>query len=354
MAAPSSSSNVLKMRDIPAPGYERVVFGEDLSVGLRSIVAIHSTKLGPSLGGCRFFDYPSEEAGLSDVLKLAKAMTYKASLAGLNLGGGKSIIFGDPTKSKTDALLRSFGKFVDQLAGKYITTEDSGTSPADMDIIRASTKYVGGASKRNGGSGDPSPITAMGVFEGIRAAAEFVFGSSELRGKKISIQGMGHVGLPLARHLHSAGAHLIVTDRNQEHLEMAIREVKAETVGPDEIFSVPSDIFAPCAMGGILNEKTIPKLKCKIVAGAANNQLASPRAGEMLAQRNIAYAPDFAINAGGLISVGNEILGNGSADVERKTKEIYQTIKKILTLSAQERVSTATIADRLAEERLAK
>lgn len=335
-------------------GFEQVVFFNDSTTKLRSIVAIHSTKLGPALGGCRFFPYTDEESALADVLNLAEAMTYKASLAGLPLGGGKGVIIGDPDRDKSEALWRAYGKCIDRLGGLYITTEDSGTSPTDMDVVRKVTKHVVGFAPKGGGSGDPSPMTALGVFEGIKAILKFTFGSDDLKGRRIAIQGVGHVGMPLARRLKAAGASLIVSDRNQLYLKTAVSELGAETVSPNDIFQVECDVFSPCAMGGVINEQTIDSLRCRIVAGAANNQLASETMGRKLLARGIAYAPDFAINAGGLINVHQEIVGYDAMKAEEKTRQIHSTILTILESAKRENTTTSSIALRLARERLNK
>jgi leucine dehydrogenase len=333
-------------------GHESIFFGHDVKSGLRTIIAIHSTKLGPSLGGCRIFAYPDEESALTDVVRLSKAMTYKASLAGLKLGGGKSVIIANPETDKTPELLLAYARCVDRLGGAYITAEDAGTSPQDMDIIRKHTRYVTGASRAFGGAGDPSPVTALGVFEGIKACVAHVFGSTSLEGKTIAIQGVGHVGYPLAKYLKDSGAHLVVSDKNTSNVERARTELGARAVGLDEIFAVPCDVFSPCAMGGAINEKTISQIKAKIIAGAANNQLASDEMGEQLMTKGVVYAPDFAINAGGLIHVAQELDGYDREKVETKVKNIFHTIEEILKQSAGEKVSSARIAVRLAQQRL--
>jgi len=339
---------------LEAEGYEEVVFCFDPNSGLKSIIALHNLQLGPGLGGCRFYHYPSEESALDDALNLAQAMTYKAALAGLDLGGGKSVILGDPQKDKTKSRLRAFGSFVERLSGNYITTVDSGTSPEDMDVVLETTRHVVGATPTKGGSGDPSPMTAIGVVEGIRACAKFVFGSTDLTGKRIALQGMGHVGLPLAQQLAELGAVLIVTDTNKNHLQIMSQKLKAEIVEPNEIYNVKCDIFAPCAMGGVLNDETVSKLRCQIVAGSANNQLRSENVAETLRAQGIVYAPDFAINAGGLIQVAHELHGFDRAKAEGKTRKIFDTITNILTAAEREKINTSKVALRLAKERLEK
>jgi leucine dehydrogenase len=332
--------------------YEQVVFCHDAASGLRSIIAVHSTKLGPSLGGCRVNPYPDEESALIDVLRLSQAMTYKSSLAGMDLGGGKAVIIGDPLKDKTPALFTAFGKFVDRLNGAYITAEDVGTSSQDMDIIHKQTQHVTGTSPSTGGAGDPSPVTALGVIEGIKACLNHVFGSPSIQGKTIAIQGVGHVGYPLARGLRQEGANLIVTDPNSINSERARTELGAKVVSLDEIFGVTCDVLAPCALGGFINEKTLKKIKAPIIAGAANNQLSTDDVGDLLLEKGIVYAPDFAINAGGVIHVGQEHYGYDRAKVDAKVKRIYDTITDILNRSKKEKISTARIAVQMAKERL--
>jgi leucine dehydrogenase len=342
--------NVFEQTD--ADGFEQVVFCHDRATGLRAIIAVHNTVLGPSLGGCRFFPYADEAAALTDALGLAQAMTYKASLAGLDLGGGKAVIWGDPEKDKTDALLSAYAERVDRLRGTYITTVDSGTHPSDMDRIRKSTKHVVGMSPANGGSGDPSPSTARGVAEGMKACAEAAFGSDDLSGRRIALQGVGAVGFPLARILSGWGAKLIVADKNRANLERAVREFKAEAVDVDAVFGVACDILAPCAMGRAIHETTLPKLRCKVVAGAANNQLASPGIADELHRRGILYAPDYAINAGGLIHVSAEYGVFEPGAVETKVRAIRGTIASILARSSRENRSPALVALDMARERV--
>src|SRR5580765_2041889 len=331
------SSNVFSHTD--TQGFEQVVFCNDRETGLRTIISIHNTRLGPSLGGCRFYPYESEEAALTDSLNLARAMTYKAALANLPLGGGKAVIIGNPLKDKTPSLWKAYAHFVDRLGGQYITTVDSGTATSDMDIVRKYTKYVVGMSPAAGGSGDPSPTTALGVAEGIRACAKFVFGSDSLTGKKVAIQGIGHVGFVLAKRLKALGAQLLVSDKNKEALAKASKELGAEVIDASSIFSTPCDIFAPCALGGVINSETVSKLKCAVVAGAANNPLSSPEIAEELHKQKITYAPDFAINAGGLIHVASEWNGFNPKSVEETTLKIYETILTILTRARTEGLS---------------
>lgn len=309
--------------------YENVILCHDKTSGLKAIIAIHDTTLGPALGGCRMWTYDSEEDAINDALRLARGMTYKNAAAGLNLGGGKAVIIGNPRTDKSEALFRSFGRYVESLKGRYITAEDVGTNVKDMEYIRYETKYVAGLPET---SGDPSPFTAYGVYRGMQAAAEEIFGTSDLRGKVVAIQGVGNVGYNLAKHLYEEGARLIVTDIFEDNVKRAVEEFKAEYVKPDEIYGVGCDIFAPCALGAIINDETIPQLKCKIVAGSANNQLKEERHGDILQQKGILYVPDYIINSGGVINVADELNPSGynRERAMRKVSMIYDTVKKSL------------------------
>lgn len=329
--------------------HEQVLIGRDAVSGYHGIIAIHSTTLGPAVGGTRFWNYASEEEALTDVLRLSQGMTYKTALAGLPLGGGKSIIIGDSKSPDREALLRAHGRFVDTLKGRYITAEDVGTSPADMEIVRLETQYVGGLLDR---SGDPSPYTARGVFRAIQASAKFRWTTNDLSGVTVAIQGCGNVGYNLAKLLHESGAKLIVTDVNPNNMARVIDELAAETVQPDEIFSVRADVFAPCALGGVINDQTIPELKVEIVAGAANNQLLEDRHGTMLRDRDILYAPDYVANAGGVLNGCREVLGWTAKHALEKVDEIYNTILSILEGAKAQGITTNQAADRLAENRL--
>jgi leucine dehydrogenase len=333
----------------PNTDHETVLVGRDAATGYHGIIAIHNTTLGPAVGGTRFWNYASEEEALTDALRLSHGMTYKNALAGLPLGGGKSIIIGDNKTPNREALLRVHGRFVDTLKGRYITAEDVGTSPADMEIVREETQYVGGLPGR---SGDPSPFTARGVFRAIEASAKFRWDRRDLSGVTIALQGCGHVGYNLAKLLHEAGAKLIVTDVDQHNLSRVVEEFAAETVQPDEIFSVQADVFAPCALGGIINDLTIPQLKVQIVAGAANNQLLEERHGAMLRERNILYAPDYVANAGGILNGTIELLGWKPEDALRKIDEIYDTTLRIFESAQTQDITTNKAADQLAEDRL--
>jgi len=306
--------------------HEQVLIGRDNATGYHGIIAIHSTALGPAVGGTRFWNYASEDEALTDVLRLSQGMTYKTALAGLQLGGGKSIIIGDNSTPNREALLRAHGRFVETLKGRYITAEDVGTSPADMAIMRLETQYVGGLVD---GSGDPSPYTARGVFRSIQASAKFTWNNGDLSGVTVAIQGCGNVGYNLAKLLHESGAKLIVTDVNKINLARAADEFSAEMVQPNDIFSVRADIFAPCALGGVINDQTIPELKVKIVAGGANNQLLEERHGAMLRDRNILYAPDYVANAGGVLNGCRELFGWADEQALSKIDDIYDTILRI-------------------------
>lgn len=333
--------------------HEQVVFCYEPDVGLRAIIAIHDTSLGPSLGGCRFYNYSSENDALYDVLRLSRGMTYKASIAGLNLGGGKSVIIGDPEKDKNEYLFRAFGRFVDSLGGRYITAEDMNTTVRDMELVRHETQYVTGISKALGGSGDPSPVTALGVFVGLKAAWQTKMNSEDLSGIKVAVQGVGHVGYHLCRLLQEAGAQLFITDVNPEAVQRAVRDFDATEVSEKELYGLDVDIFSPCAMGAILNDDTIPQIKAKVVGGAANNQLAVSKVhGEALRKRGILYAPDYALNAGGLINVANELEGYNQERAFKQAEGIYDTLLEIFRTSEQQGISTNAASDKLAEERI--
>ncbi|TCJ16444.1 Glu/Leu/Phe/Val dehydrogenase [Rubrobacter taiwanensis] len=332
--------------------YEQLVFCHDKSTSLRAIIAIHDTTLGPALGGCRMWPYRSEEEAVVDALRLARGMTYKAAASGLNLGGGKSVIIGDSRTDKSEALLRSFGRYIETLGGRYITAEDVGTSLEDMAYIQIETSHVVGVDRASGGSGDPSPFTALGVLQGMKACVEEVFGETSLEGRTVAVQGVGNVGYPLCRMLHEEGASLIVTDVNREAVERAVRDFGAKPVDPEEIFSISCDIFAPCALGAVINDETVPKLRCRIVAGSANNVLLEPRHGEALAERGILYAPDYVINAGGLINVADELEGYSAERARKRVLRIYDSVKSIIRISKRDSVPTHLAADTMALERI--
>jgi len=335
--------------------YKQIEFFQEENVGLKAIICIHSTALGPALGGARMFPYQSEKDAVVDVLRLAKGMTYKAAAAELNLGGGKAVIIGDPSKDKNEALLRAFGRCVDSLNGEYITGEDVGTSTEDIEVISRETKHVVGMSEKLGGSGDPSPMTAYGVFYGIKACFREVFGSDSFSDKKIAIQGIaGKVGSHLAGLLSQEGVVLFGSEMNQKAAELLKRKINFKLVPLDKIYEIEADVFSPCAMGGILNDNTIPKLKAKIVAGSANNQLLELGHGDILHQMGIIYAPDYIINAGGVINIANERNPQGYSR-ERAlidTEKIYERIKNIINISKKDNIPTYLVADKIAEKRI--
>jgi leucine dehydrogenase len=333
--------------------HEQVLFCSDRKVGLRTIIAVHNTALGPSLGGTRMWMYLNEEEALRDVLRLSKGMTYKAAIAGLNLGGGKAVIIGDPEKDKTESLFRTYGRFVDTLGGRYITAEDVGTTVRDMEWVRMETRHVTGISRALGGSGDPSPATALGIYMGMKACVKEAFGSDSLRGKRIAIQGAGKVATHLCEHLERDGVKIMITDIHDGRAKEAVKRFKATYVKPEKIFETPADIFAPCALGGILNDDTIPKLNCRIVAGGANNQLLDEKKhNQMLIERSILYAPDYAINAGGLINVANELEGYSEKRALKQAEGIYDILRQIFRISKEENVPTTVAANKLAEHRI--
>ncbi|EZP61860.1 Glu/Leu/Phe/Val dehydrogenase [Exiguobacterium sp. RIT341] len=333
--------------------YEQVVFCHDKVSGLKAIIAIHDTTLGPALGGLRMWNYASDEEALIDALRLSKGMTYKNAAAGLNLGGGKAVIIGDAKTQKSEALFRAFGRYVQSLNGRYITAEDVNTTVADMDYIHMETDFVTGVSPAFGSSGNPSPVTAYGVYRGMKAAAKEVYGTDSLGGKTIAIQGVGNVAFNLCRHLHEEGAKLIVTDINQEALQRAEEAFGALIVAPEDIYSVEADIFAPCALGATLNDETIPQLKVKIIAGAANNQLKEDRHGDMLEERDILYVPDFVINAGGVINVADELDGYNRDRAMKKVELVYDAVTKVFEIAKRDHLPTYRAAEKMAEERIA-
>lgn len=329
--------------------YEQLVFCHDKNSGLKAIIGIHDTTLGPALGGTRIWDYKTEEEAIIDVLRLSRGMTYKNAAAGLNLGGGKTVIIGDPAKIKSEELFRAFGRFVEGLGGRYITAEDMNTSTQDMSYIHDETEYVTGL---EGKSGNPSPVTAFGVFRGILAGVNEIFGSDDLTGKVVAVQGLGAVGYTVCQYLHEAGAKLYVTDIRKESIDRAVNDFGAIAVAPDEIYKVECDIFAPCAMGASINDFTVEQLKCKIVGGSANNQLAEERHGDMLKEKGILYIPDFVINSGGVINVFEEIRGYNKDRAMTKASNIYNVCKKVFEISNKENIPTYKAAERMAEERI--
>ena len=334
-------------------GHEQVAMFSDPGSGLKAIIAIHDTTLGPACGGTRMWPYESEADALTDALRLSRAMTYKSAAAGLHLGGGKGVIIGDPHADKSEALMRAYGRFVDTLGGRYLTTTDVGTTGRDLEYVRQETKYVTGLPLSLGGSGDTSIMTGLGLFMGMKACAEEVWGNGGLRGRTVAVQGFGKVASHLCEHLLEEAAHIVVTDVYESAVDKA-RDMGLEVASPDSIMSTDCDIFAPCALGGVLNSQTIPQLRCRVVAGGANNQLLTEADGEELHRRGILYAPDYIVNSGGVINVEAE-LGDGGYSPERareKTERIYEIMGSVISASQSQEISTAAAADRLAEERL--
>ncbi|MEP6764322.1 MAG: Glu/Leu/Phe/Val dehydrogenase dimerization domain-containing protein [Gemmatimonadaceae bacterium] len=330
-------------------GHEQVVICHDKASGYRGIIAIHDTTLGPALGGTRFWQYDTDEDAMTDALRLSRGMTYKNAVAGLNLGGGKAVIIGDNRTTNREMLFRAHGRFCDSLGGRYVTAEDVGTSVEDMDFVHMETKYVAGIGSK---SGDPSSVTARGVFRAIQASAMQKWGGTSLEGRTIAIQGCGHVGAHVARELHAVGAKLIVTDIDAARVQKVVDATGAKTVGLEEIYGVKADIFTPCALGGIINDKTLPLLKVEIVAGAANNQLLEDRHGDALADRDILYAPDYVANAGGVINVYSELTGWSRDRALRKADEIYETVLSVFRLAKLTGLPNYKAADRVAERRI--
>jgi len=336
-------------------GHEQVVYFNDPKVGLKAIVAIHDTTLGPSLGGCRMWDYKNEEEALIDVLRLSKGMTYKAAIAGLKLGGGKSVIIGNSKTDKSEDLFESFGNFVENLNGKYITAEDVGTTERDMEIVRTKTEYVTGLSKQNGGGGDPSPVTAYGTYIGIKASASYRLNVSSLSGLKIIVQGIGSVGEALISYLCNDGADVYINDIDLEKLNDVSKKYNVKIVGLNDLYDFNADIYAPCALGATVNDLTINKFKCSIIAGAANNVLLNPeKHGLELKNRGILFAPDYVINAGGLINVANEIEGYDEVKVKNDTEKIYDTLLNIYNISEEKDISTSKASSQLAMQIIAE
>lgn len=333
-------------------GHEQVVFCHDPQVGLKAIIAIHNTALGPALGGTRMWNYKNEDDALIDVLRLSKGMTYKAAAAGLNLGGGKAVIIGDSKTQKTEGLFRAFGQFVNSLNGKYITAEDVGTSVSDMEHIFMETPFVTGIPKDFGGSGDPSPYTAHGVLMGIKASAKWKLGTDSLKGMRVAVQGLGNVGTHLVKYLIEEGAKVIVSDIDQTKVKAHHDMYGVQTVGPDEILFQECEILAPCALGAIVNDQSIQKFKTKVIAGGANNLLAEPKHGNQLKELGVLYAPDYVINAGGLMNVFVELEGYSPDRAFEKTRKVYDNCTKVFEIAERDNVGTHIAADRLAEERI--
>lgn len=330
--------------------HEQVSVYYDSASGYRGIIAIHDTRLGPALGGTRFWKYADDRAALVDALRLSRGMTYKAAVAGLNLGGGKSVIIGDNKTTRREPIFRAHGRHVESLGGRYITAEDVGTSTADMEFIRAETEHVTGLL---GKSGDPSPVTAYGVYWGMKACAQLRYGSDSLAGRTVAVQGCGHVGYFLCKLMHEEGAQLVVTDIDAHRVKAVVQDFGAGAVKPDEIYGQRADIFAPCALGAVVNDDTLQQLKVDIIAGAANNQLAEDRHGQQLEAQGMLYAPDYVINGGGLINVNAELHGWSLERARNKAGEIYDTILRVFDIAKEEKIPSFKAADRLAEQRIA-
>lgn len=333
-------------------GHEQIVYCRNDDVGLRAIIGIHNTTLGPSLGGCRYYNYASEAEAVRDVMRLSRGMTYKAAVAGLDLGGGKAVIIGDPAL-KHEALFRAFGRFVDSLGGRYITAEDMNTTVEDMDNIRRETRWVTGSAAAHGGSGDPSPVTAWGCFHGIRACLEVVYGSPDVAGRTVAIQGVGNVGYYLAKYLHEAGAKLQYADISNKRISRVMDQFGGSVIEGDEFYRAQADVLAPCAIGGTINARTIPLVRAPIIAGGANNQLDDEaRDGAALTERGIVFAPDYVINAGGLINVYSELKGYPREKAMQDAANIFNTLKHIINKARAESVTTIQASNRVAEERI--
>ena len=331
--------------------YEQVVFCHDRPTGLRAVIAIHSTRLGPSLGGTRFHPYDTEEAAVEDVLRLSRGMTYKSAVAGLDLGGGKAVILGDP-RTRTEALLRAYGRFVDSLGGRYITAEDVGTTQADMDVILRETPFVTGVSQSLGGSGDPSAATAQGVLYAMRAVAGVLWGGASLEGRSVVVSGVGKVGYSLVRHLVEERAVVTVSDVNQAALDRAAADFEVAVVPPEKAHAVECDIYSPCALGGVLSPVTIPELRCSAVVGSANNQLLDDGCARLLEEAGVLYAPDYVVNAGGIINVAEELRGYDRSRAEGRVRRIFDTTTAVLAAASAAGVTTVAAADAMAEARL--
>lgn len=333
--------------------HEQIVMCQDNATGLKAIIAIHNTVLGPGLGGTRIWNYKNEADAINDVLRLSRGMTYKASISGLNLGGAKAVIIGDASKVKSEAFFRKFGRFVENLNGKYITAEDVNTTTKDMEYVAMETDHVVGLPESMGGGGDPSPVTAYGTYMGMKASAKMAYGDDSLAGKTVAVQGIGKVGFHLCEYLHKEGAKLYVTDINENALKAAADQFGAIVVGQDDIFDLNVDVFSPCALGAVLNTDVIGRLKAQVIAGAANNQLAEEKEhGKMLVEKGIFYAPDFLINAGGLINVYSEYIGYNRERAYGATEKIYDTTLEIYKKAAAENIPTQQAATQMAEERV--
>lgn len=346
----------MEITDLPVEGYERVVKAVDPESGLHAIVSIHDTTLGPALGGLRMWPYESEEAALFDVKRLSKGMSYKSAVAHTGLGGGKSVIIGDPKKVKSEALYLAMGRFLEEIAGRYITAEDVNTTLEDLEIIRRATKYVAGLSRAMGGSGNPSPYTAYGCYLGLKAALGRQFDNDDPKGRSVAVQGVGAVGSEIVRRLAQAGAEVFIADRDPQRVQKLVDEYGVTAIGEHDVFTQKVDVFAPCALGAILNDDTIPGLQCQIVAGATNNPLLESRHGAMLRERDILYAPDYVINAGGIINVSVEFADGGYNEEEalKRIERIPQALTELWDIADAEGIPTSTAADRLAEQILSQ
>ncbi|MFD0963815.1 Glu/Leu/Phe/Val family dehydrogenase [Pseudofulvibacter geojedonensis] len=357
------TSEIINSKDLPKvdpvfgqlsfDNHEQIVFCNDKDTGLKAIIGIHNTVLGPALGGTRMWQYNNEWEALNDVLRLSRGMTFKSAVAGLNLGGGKAVIIGNAKTQKTPELMKKFGEFVHSLSGKYITAEDVGMETSDMDLVRDVTPYVTGISESRGGAGNPSPITAYGVFMGMKAAAKQKYGSDVLEDKRVIVQGIGHVGESLVEHLTNEGAKVVIADINQERLEAVSKKYGATIFTGDNLYGLDADIYAPCALGATVNDATINQLKVDIIAGAANNQLANEVVhGNMLQEKGILYAPDFVVNAGGIINVYAELEGYGKTEIMRKTENIYNTTLEIFNLADSKGITTHAASLEVAKARI--
>ncbi|MEP0265092.1 Glu/Leu/Phe/Val dehydrogenase [Dokdonia sp.] len=333
--------------------HEQIVFCNDKDTGLKAIIGIHNTVLGPALGGTRMWNYATEWDALNDVLRLSRGMSFKSAITGLNLGGGKAVIIGDAKTQKTPELMKRFGEFVHSLSGRYITAEDVGMETADMDLVREVTPYVTGISESKGGAGNPSPITAYGVFMGMKAASKFAYGSDNLEGRTVVVQGIGHVGEVLVEHITNEGGNVIISDINEARLQEVSKKYGAEIYRGDDVYSIPMDIYAPCALGATVNNDTVNKLQAKVIAGAANNQLADENIhGSLLKEKGIVYAPDFLINAGGIINVYAELENYGKQEIIRKTENIFDTTLEIFRTAESSNITTHQAALKVAIERI--
>jgi leucine dehydrogenase len=351
---PSKEATGSLFNKIEAYGHKKVVFCSDPDTGLKAIIAVHDTTLGPALGGTRMWAYKNEDDALSDVLRLSKNMTYKAAISGLNLGGGSAVIIGDSRRDKTEALLRKFGRFIKNLNGEFITAEDVGTNPRDMAYIRMETQHVTGLPETMGGSGDPTPIAAMGVFMGIKASVKELFGTDSLTGKSVIVQGIGHVGENLVKLLRDENVKVYVSDINEERTGFVSKKYGAQAVSNNSIFDIDADIYSPCALGATVNSQTIKKLKCAIIAGSANNQLEDEAIhGQMLLEKGILFAPDYVISAGGVINCYSELMGFSKKHSLQLTENIYEATRSVLKLSKAENIPTIQAANKIVTKRIA-